>query len=381
MGYVHYIARRSVEHPSVSNLFKRAVEDAPKLEVPVWGQVVFGVTFFAIIIGLSLLEYTLKDVIATLCMVETPSAAITVSQPNEDDVHDSKEGLLETGPAITLVHQKPITSSIRGTIRHLVAHAGRWSRFRGYKLHVLYSISFSMVSVIAQGMTSFLPGNAMFGSVIAGVAVANLHATWTHKVISMPTDKSLKERFVPRSNWKALVLPAAVQASAVHVSAYLAQGLAIVLGLDNLDPEKMRDYNSSQWTSLILRFVAVLFVLLFSALFIVLPALVTLIRVEASILPEDQDTIVPFDRSFAGKVVPKILGGSGAIGFVDAWRSFTWEARGRLIKLYFKISTIMAVLGFLFAQVILFEIYFIMGSALKEYFYEMQRRNHGGSHY
>ena len=64
-------------------------------------------------------------------MIETPSAAITVSAAHtEEGSKSDKEALLETGPTITLVHQKPITSSIRGTFRHLVSLAGGWSRVR-----------------------------------------------------------------------------------------------------------------------------------------------------------------------------------------------------------------------------------------------------------
>ena len=77
------------------------------------------------------MQYTLTNVLPMLAMVETPAAAITVSHHDEPASKDEKEGLLETGTTVTLVHQKPITSSIRGTIRHLVAEGGKF-RLRGY---------------------------------------------------------------------------------------------------------------------------------------------------------------------------------------------------------------------------------------------------------
>lgn len=375
MGFTHHVLRRSIEHPAVTKILKRAAEEAPKLQIPPWGAAVLIATFVAIIVGLSAVEYSLKNVVATLSMVETPSAAITVSNSDEPDTHDKKEGLLETGPSITLVHQKPITTSIRGTIRHLVSIGGRWSRWRGFKLSVLYVVSKIFADVFFHLLLPrFVPGRTIFASAMAGAVCANVHATWTHKVISMPNDKTFRERLVSRSNWKVLALPAAVQASAGHIALFLGKALTVVLGLHHIDHEEASNFSGSEWTVAAFKVVAIIVVCLASALFLVLPANVTLVRTEASILPEDQDTIVPFDRSFGGKVVPKILGGTGAIGFLDAWRSFTWEARGRLIKLYLKIFAIMSVLTFISTHVLVFEAWAIMGPAITKFIREMQQR-------
>jgi hypothetical protein len=40
------------------------------------------------------------------------------------------------------------------------------------------------------------------------------------------------------------------------------------------------------------------------------PADVTLTRVQASLLPDIEETIVPFDQTFCEKVVPEVIGGS-----------------------------------------------------------------------
>lgn len=300
-------------------------------------------------------------------MVETPAAAITVSPSDESAPKDVKEGLLETGPTITLVHQKPITSSIRGTIKHLVAHAGRFSRWRGIKSLFLYQLCFAFVANIADWFVpSIVPGRLVIISAIAGALLANLHATWTHKVISMPTNTRFWQRVVPRSSWKVLALPAAIEASAKYLSMYIAQGFILLLGLHEVGSDNFAEYTSRNWASVIFRTLSIFVIMLTCVLFIVLPALVTLVRVEASILPEDQDTIVPFDRTFAGKVVPKILGGTGCIGFLDAWKSFNWEARGRLIKLYIKFFLIITAVVFIMAHLLAFEFWAILGPKLGE---------------
>ena len=82
--------------------------------------------------------------------------------------------------------------------------------------------------------------------------------------------------------------------------------------------------------------------MLMLALFVGLqiPATVTMVRVAASMLPEEDETIVSFDRSFGGKVTPAIIGGQGKVGIVEAWRSFPRSSRARLLKLLAKVVLI-----------------------------------------
>lgn len=72
-------------------------------------------------------------------------------------------------------------------------------------------------------------------------------------------------------------------------------------------------------------------------LLLVIPAHTILVRVQASLLPPDEDTIVPFDRSFGGHVEPAVITGKGYVDFMTAWRTFTRESWIRLYKLLGKI--------------------------------------------
>lgn len=320
----------------------------------------------------------LREVVATLCMVETPHAAITISPSEEPASKDEKESLLETGPTITLVHQKPITSSIRGTIKHVVANAGRFAHFRGFKIHALYSIAFALaVNFFSAFFLSLfptaLPGQAILVSGLAGAAVANLHAAWTHKVVSMPSEATFWQRVPSKSQWKVLAPAAAISAAMPYVSLYLTGGVAILLGLHTLDQDNFEQYTKRQWVCLAVRIFATYIFGICTTIFLCLPAAVTQIRIESSILPEDQDTIVPFDRTFGGKVVSQMFGGSGRIGFLDAWRSFNWEARRRVLKLYVKIGAIMTMAVFVVVHVLLFEVFAVMGPQLHEFFHRFMR--------
>lgn len=302
-------------------------------------------------------------------MIETPTSAISVAPASVDDIAPksadlaAKQGLLETGPNITLVPQQPITAKIRGTLRHLRAHAGRASPWRGYMNNWLYQASFMFVGSFFENILPKFPGVLIIISAITGALLAQIHVAWTHKVISMPSASKFWQRFVTVADWKALALPAAIKSSATYASLYIISAFVVIFRLDRT-PEPGSTTTTGQLACTILQFLTVVAIAFACGLFLCLPAQVTYIRMESSLLPDEQDTIVPFDRTFSGKVTPKIHGGSGRIGFVDAWKSFKWEARRRLIKLYCKSAGIGLALGFLFAQVLILEIWAFMGTAV-----------------
>ncbi|KNG49820.1 hypothetical protein TW65_03411 [Stemphylium lycopersici] len=370
------LARRAVSHPHTASFVKRAIaiqnDEGARIEVPTWGVVVVYLTIMVGSVALSLVSYMLNRVITSLCMVESPMAAITVSPSTQEPSvkEGEKETLLETGPTITLVNQKPITSSIRGTIRHLVDNAGRFARFRGYRIYILYSMLTSIVVTFFNGALPHVPGQAVLSAGISGAVLANIHAAWTHKVVGMPTEKTFWQRIPSKSHWKTLAAPAAIMAAMPYISLYLTVGVAMLLRLDQLEQQNIT--TCAQKMSVIARVLAVVVFAITCTLFLCLPAMVTLIRIEASILPEDQDTIVPFDRTFGGKVVSKMMGGTGVVSFLDAWRSFNWEARRRLIKLFTKNFFFIVGLAFVIVHVVLFEVFAIMGPAVGKFLAQMK---------
>jgi len=111
------------------------------------------------------------------------------------------------------------------------------------------------------------------------------------------------------------------------------------------------------------------------ALFILLqiPATVAMVRVAASMLPEEDETIVPFDRTFGGLTTPEIIGGQGKIGIVEAWRSFNWECRRRLLRTVVKVAAIVMSTWILFTIVAMLEAHLLFGPA----FGEMMKSMHG----
>ena len=299
------------------------------------------------------MEYTYNELVATLAMIETPTAtAFALDSPKTDqapllDVDEKLSEKITTtaAPDLLLVQQKPITGKIRRTLKHLRTQAGPWSRFRGFHVATLYNF---VTSLLIATFSSFTNSLAMeFVSIImAALITCRLQMAWTHIVISTPSSQPWYRRIPSVQSAKNIILPTAVLAAAHEVNSLVPLeifrifGLSPYLGNPKLFTERpMNNVRDQLLIPVCLGLLASLFI----SLFIVLPATVTLIRVQASMLPREYEAIVPFDRTFGGRVQPESVGGSGAVSMLDAWKTFDWAARIRLVKLYIKIFALYTV--------------------------------------
>jgi hypothetical protein len=299
-------------------------------------------------------------------MVESPTAAVfgPVASEDPDAPIDNKlNGLVE--PELYLVKQAPITAKLRTAVRYLRERAGFWSRFRGITLWIVYNFTFAQLS---QFLSRFLPIPMGVDGVLAAVLLARLRMGWTHIVISEPSSKYWFQRLPTWSSWKKIALPALIQSLCEQITVCLPFALAIFMGLGRFqDPQQIADLTNAERSIVLLKFLAVIVLALFSAVAINVPATVALTRVQASLLPDEVETIVPFDRSFGGKVVPAIVGGSGAISMLEAWKTFDWNARIRLLKIYLKVISMQVAILFVSMFVIVGQVHLIMGDKIKKY--------------
>ena len=307
-------------------------------------------------------------------MIETPTATAfkvdsddSVEEVNapllSQDQKSEKMKLVESD--LYIVKQKPITAKLRTAVKHLTAQGGRWARFRGLQVWLIYfGIHNLIVNLFAGGASH--PLVRPFIAVITSIALCRLHMTWTHIVISAPSTKHWWQRIPSINAGKKVIIPTAVFATAAEASIYVPAGLFVSVH----DILRAKAANSDSRVEAQKLAVAALFIIgllaLGIVLLIVIPANVTLKRVEASMLPEEDEAIVPFDRTFAGKVKPEILGGSGAVGMLDAWKTFDRSARIRLLKLYAKVFAIQTATVVMFIFVVVTELRWIMGDNLAE---------------
>lgn len=302
----------------------------------------------------------------TLAMIETPTVDyIPISTLDSfDPTSKDTTSLIIDGEPHTVMQNRPITSKIRGTLRHLTQHAGFWARWRGLGYFFLYSFAFGAVHFPIMAVLRWLPAGETFAAIITSVLLCQLHCAWTHKMIAVPSQKSFFARFPPRSAWRQLWIPNAIAAGCMQASFQLIRIVAIALGYTVYDHEKQQIVNS--WFVIALKVCAVLSLALFLVFFIVLPNYAALTRIEATLLSDEEDTIVPFDRTFGGKVTPVVVGGSGFHYVKEVCQTFDREARIRIIKLFLKMAAIFLALTIVYIHVVSFEMFFIIGPVAKK---------------
>lgn len=333
-----------------------------------WGIALMVFTVIAFTIGSSSVEYIIRLVYAHLAMVETPETTVEVHVYQQASAEDQKivQNLVEAGliedtgiseePAI-IEKKNAITSSFKRTRNHITSIAGYKAKWRGLPIFVLYVAVVSVSGWVLRKplRLEILPFSNVLVDVLASLFAARIHCAWTHKVISMPSDKSLRARMVSRAQWKELVVPTALSAGA---HGFVFEGMRVMHEYSAQACQMLEQHQVSNW---IIFAVAVLPVLIGGAvlaLFILLPAYVSLVRKEASLLSPEEETIVPMDRTFGGRI--PYIGAKLNVG--DAWASFAWDARVRLVKHYVKFFFVMVAMVLFFAHVLALEFLMAAGS-------------------
>ena len=313
-------------------------------------------------------------------MIETPTAAAFEAEFTDSDEVDAplisqdqkseKTKLIEAD--LFLVKPKPITSKIRTTIKHLRAQEGPLARFRGLHVSIIYHLLHGAIVGFFSSHLLVHPLARPFIAIFASLALCRLQMTWTHIVISKSSNKSWFSRIPSRTAVRNIIIPTAVFAMAEQAT-ICVPGALLFLATQAYQEEVNENLGRAQNIALLEMFLIGLIGIGIFVL-VVIPADVTLKRVQASMLPEEDESIVPFDRTFAGKVKPEILGGSGAVSMLDAWKSFDRSARIRLMKLYLKVFLVSVFTTIMFVMVLIGEIRLIMGG---DNFYGMYNKSQG----
>lgn len=201
-----------------------------------------------------------------------------------------------------------------------------------------------------------------FGILIAFLATVQLSTAWTHIVITVPSALPFWKRLPAfGKTFKATWLPVTAYWFATQVATGLPMWLGRAFGLaqwDSSRPTAVPAYDGhAVWQSFIVVVAMALAVVL-----LVIPAEVILVRVQASLLPADADTIVPFDRSFGNRVEPEVVTGRGYVDFQTAWLTFERASWIRLYRLLGKIVALTFVVYLLTLIVVVPEFILMMKS-------------------
>lgn len=270
------------------------------------------------------MDYTYGGVVGTLAAVEAsnPDVYVRIDNPPEDDPtkpfnpNEPEHAALSTPP-------KPVTRGLRSTVKHLRARAGFWSRFRGLSMYLCYILTRTFVSGLVPVRTQSFIGQFLVQSLLS-LALATWQMAWVHIIISEPSPKRFYQRIPSFRTWIKIAPAAALEDILIAAAFFFPIALASFAGwLDSKSDDPLNTVG---------RMLAGMGISTLVAFLLSIPARVIFIRVAASMLPEEDETIVPFDRSFGGKVQPQIVGGSGHVGLRDAWTTFDWAARVRFAK-------------------------------------------------
>jgi hypothetical protein len=221
-----------------------------------------------------------------------------------------------------------------------------------------------LVSIFGAATGSRL--GVALAAIVVETLLANLHMAWVHIVISEPSAKRWYQRIPSIKTWPKVAPAVALWATSNQVVSILPVLVCGSFGsLKHMNDPAYEPGKKDLYAVGAQGFMG-MFIML--ALFVLLqiPATVTLVRVAASMLPEEDETIVPFDRTFGGLTTPTIIGGQGKIGLVEAWRSFPWASRVRLLKLMVKVALIMMACWILFTTIMVAEAHIIFGDQLGE---------------
>ncbi|RLM00011.1 hypothetical protein CFD26_106552 [Aspergillus turcosus] len=304
---------RHREHPEM--------HDWLGLSIVIFTAVAFGFAIFWV-------DYTCTDVIATLAAVEDSNPTTYVRLDSED----SNDNDPEVAVASTT---KPITSGLRSTIKHLRARGGIWSCFRGFRMYLAFTgldmgVGFLLPAIVPIPRVSHSLIGSFFVQFVASMLVATWQTAWVHLVIADKSPRSNYRRMLGLRHWPRIAPAAALYNFLMCATFSLPTAAARLAG----------------WTVTASGYKGLLGFLVISilpAIFLLLvsvPARGIFTRVAASMLPEEDDPIVPFDRLFGGKVKPGMV-----LGLRDAWTTFDWPARIRYIKVILKALAIEVALG------------------------------------
>lgn len=298
--------------------------------------------------------YTFQ-VVATLAFIE--------KEHSEDGLALDAPMLAEEEESGHIKHNTAITSGIRNTTRYLQSVGGIQALWRGLSCAVsiqfVFGIAASLMTgalkVITFGKVPYL--DHLLGSLAAAILLSHWRTAWTHIVISNPSPRSWLSRVPPfRLTVQNVWLATLVHELASRIAFLLPMGVFFALGLNN--PEQSAG-------AIIGKSIPVVVLAIVLYIVLAIPATVALARVQASMLPDEDETIVPFDRSFEGKVDPAIVGGSGAVSFMDAWKSLTRQARNRIVKLLIKMILIVTGMYLVAGSVIAVELAAFLQNAPK----------------
>ncbi|KAI9171152.1 hypothetical protein HJFPF1_00632 [Paramyrothecium foliicola] len=315
-------------------------DNGPVYELPAWSYLFLVFDLLIFIPLFIFVKYTVSDVFPVFAIVEDEKPPAYEPVALQDDYTEEPGQQTQNVAKPTAGDAKAVSSSIRAMTRLLRANGGFKALFRGF--FCLITQELCTIALLSIFIGAFGGLFAPVATLLASLTLIQLSTAWVHIVLTKRSELHFWQRLPPfkrtfEATWRAVLL----HWGANEVARWLPDLLAALIGLDMPDiqlrqPTRVHEFDGSHAGKV----VAVLAVAVVSAVFIVIPARVVLHRVQASLLSPEAETIIPFDRTFDGRVDPVVVSGKGYATIADAWSTFTKAAWRRLVFLYIKIAMV-----------------------------------------
>jgi hypothetical protein len=310
------------------------------------------------------LDYFLWKVVFTLVAVEAPQ--IVVPAPWTDKKRDDEDEVPQ------IQQERSITKSLRTTTRHLYSVGGIFAVCRGMALHIAFYVGAITASAPVfifwaarrlgaeeddtasdRDLTLYeqikdIAGETTF-EIGTSLIFCSWLAAWVHIVITQHTLRIWYRRLPPflstfYATWRPLVL--------IPLVSILIRRTTIIILKRSLGLGGGSNSNESVFMSRNMLLTLIWVVVQGLDLLAILPLELAMVRIQASLLPEDEEPIVPFDRSFgtsSNGLRPGLLAEPrGPLSFRQAWRSLTWIEMRRLVKIFVKMLLVEVVVKSVF---------------------------------
>jgi len=330
---------------AMSSLMRRDNVPKPDLghelnQLPEWSFFVFMANFILFLPVMVLCQYTFEKVFPVLAIVEDEKPPAYAPLPVESIANDDMTKPVNS-PDVPVAppagRGKPVTSSFRATFGLLRSTGGFRAMYRGIWMHIIQTFCLGLIN---GGLYHVTPYSFVIAHLISSLICVQLSTAWVHIVITPESQLRWYQRIPSfKTTFLATWRPTVIFWAASQIVTLSGLGTLYALDKDGQEVPKLDGNESGVFGIMILA--------IFLQIAVQIPAYVVLVRVQASLLPAEADTIVPFDRSFNGRIEPVVVGGRGYATVRDAWSSFSKSAWYRIVMLEVKVIaiTIAAVFG------------------------------------
>ncbi|PON22374.1 hypothetical protein TGAM01_v208857 [Trichoderma gamsii] len=312
-------------------------------EVPWWARTVLLFDFVIFLPILLVLRYTLPHVYPVFAIIEDKGLEKGPIGDDSPELNAVDNDSLLASPSAGN-HGQTDTSSPSAIYRLLVKDGGILANCRGLACALLQTIPTTLY--IAYHARFLRNEFHMVARLLFSLLLVQFSTMWLHLVIAQKTDRPFESRIPPfKRTFRATWLPTMLHWAAVEFTGLFPSMIASSMNIDwpsfaLFVPDNTYSFRLDMAAGdavFYYKCAAVIFATVVGSIFLVVPSQVVLMRIQASLLPVEDSTIVPFDRSFGGRIQPDSENGRDYATISDAWHSFSRAHWRGLITLSFKI--------------------------------------------